>query len=124
MGRHRSPRPTDAELSILTVLWRRGPSTVREVHEELSKVKPAGYTTILKFLQIMTEKELVVRDESRRSHVYEPRHSEDYTQQLLVRDLLQRAFGGSVSGLIKQAFVVAPPSGEESKDIRNLLGSN
>ncbi len=124
MGRHRSPRPTDAELSILTVLWRRGASTVREVHEELSREKATGYTTVLKFLQIMTEKDLVTRDESRRSHVYTARHPEESTQQLMVRDLLQRAFSGSMAELFRQALALGTMSAEEADDIRKLLEAN
>src|ERR1041385_3673107 len=83
MTERQPPRPTDAELSILRVLWRRGPSTVRDVHEELSHENPTGYTTVLKLLQIMTEKGLVVRDEAQRAHVYEARHSEQKTQRQL-----------------------------------------
>jgi predicted transcriptional regulator len=92
-----APRPTDAELAILRVLWERGPSTVRQVHEVLSRERPGGYTTALKLLQIMTEKGLVRRDETDRTHVYHPRLSEEQTQRQLVRDLLERAFGGSSS---------------------------
>src|ERR1700680_1910771 len=89
------PRPTDAELSILRVLWDRGPRTVGEVHDILSSTQATGYTTVLKLLQIMTEKGLVVRDESERAHVYEARHSEQKTQRQLLVDLAARAFGGS-----------------------------
>src|SRR5687767_8577894 len=98
------PRPTDAELTILRVLWHRGPSTVRQVHDELNRAQATGYTTVLKFLQIMTDKGLVDRDESQRTHVYRPRIAEDKTQRQLVRDLLDRAFGGSAQKLIMQAL--------------------
>src|SRR2546430_17724722 len=89
------PRPTDAELAILRVLWDRGPSTVRQVHDVLGRERPAAYTTALKLLQIMTEKGLVERDERDRTHVYRARLSEEQTQRQLVRDLADRAFGGS-----------------------------
>ena len=115
------PRPTDAELSILRVIWARGPSTVREVHDDLSRERPTGYTTILKLLQIMTEKGLVTRDESTRSHVYTPRLSQDATQQQLVADLVQRAFGGSAAQLVMQALASSPASADELREIRKLL---
>src|SRR5215471_20111882 len=93
---HRNtPRPTDAELAILRILWERGPSTVRQVHDQLARDRSAAYTTALKLLQIMTEKGLVERDERERTHVYKAKLSEDQTQRQLVRDLLDRAFGGS-----------------------------
>ena len=115
------PRPTDAELSILRVIWARGPSTVREVHDDLSRERPTGYTTILKLLQIMTEKGLVTRDESTRSHVYTPRLSQDATQQQLVADLVHRAFGGSAAQLVMQALASSPASADELREIRKLL---
>ena len=115
------PRPTDAELSILRVLWERGPSTVRQVHEVLSRERPAAYTTALKLLQIMTDKGLVRRDETDRSHIYHPRLTEDQTQRQLVRDLLDRAFGGSSSKLVLQALATKRASAEELAEIRRLL---
>lgn len=115
------PRPTDAELAILRVLWSRGPSTVRAVHEELSGAQQTGYTTTLKLLQIMTQKGLVARDESRRSHVYEPCRAEDETQRQIVGDLLERAFGGSAQKLVVQALSAKPASPEELSEIRRLL---
>jgi BlaI family transcriptional regulator, penicillinase repressor len=115
------PRPTDAELAILRVLWARGPSTVRQVHEELSRDRPAAYTTALKLMQIMTEKGLVARDERDRTHVYHPRLSEEQTQRQLVRDLLDRAFGGSSSKLVMQALAAKRASAEELTEIRRLL---
>ena len=100
-----APRPTDAELAILRVLWERGPSTVRQVHEVLvARVGTTAYTTALKLLQIMTEKGLVRRDETDRTHIYQPRLTEEQTQRQLVRDLLDRAFGGSASKLVMQAL--------------------
>jgi predicted transcriptional regulator len=122
MTRRRTPRPTEAELAILRVLWRNGPCTVREVLEAQSEDgRGTGYTTVLKLLQIMTEKGLVVRDESRRSHVYRAVASEDATQRQLVGDLLDRAFGGSAEKLILQALSARPASSAELGEIRRLL---
>jgi BlaI family transcriptional regulator, penicillinase repressor len=115
------PRPTDAELTILRVLWERGPSTVRQVHDVLLRERPTAYTTALKLLQIMTEKGLVRRDERDRTHVYHPRLSEQQTQQQLIRDLLDRAFGGSSSKLVMQALATERASAEELREIRKLL---
>lgn len=121
MSRRMPPRPTDAELAILRVLWQRGPSTVREVMEELSNDRPTGYTTVLKLMQIMTEKGLVRRDERQRTHVYQVRLTEEQTQQQLVGDLLERAFGGSAQRLVMQALAVKRASSEEVAQIRQLL---
>jgi BlaI family penicillinase repressor len=119
------PKPTEGELSILRVLWERGPSTVRDVLDAIQRGRPSGqttgYTTVLKLLQIMTEKGLVTRDERARSHVYRARWSEDTTQRQLVTDLLDRAFGGSAARLVMQALDVSPASPEELKEIRRLL---
>jgi predicted transcriptional regulator len=115
------PRPTDAELTILRVLWERGPCTVRQVHESLSRERATAYTTALKMLQIMTEKGLVRRDESDRTHVYQARLSEEQTQRQLVRDLLDRAFGGSASKLVMQALATRRASAEELSEIRKLI---
>ena len=117
-----APRPTDAELAILRVLWERGPSTVRQVHEILiARVGPTAYTTALKLLQIMTEKGLVRRDDTDRSHVYTPRLTEEQTQRQLVRDLLDRAFGGSASKLVIQALSARRATPEELGEIRRLI---
>jgi predicted transcriptional regulator len=113
-------RPTDAELEILSVLWRRGPSTVREVHEEL-ETRRVGYTTVLKLLQIMAEKGLVARDESERAHVYRARLPQDQAEKRLVGDLLERAFGGSASRLVLRALSSKKASPEEIERIRALL---
>jgi predicted transcriptional regulator len=113
--------PTDAELGILTVLWQRGPSTVREVHEALSASREMGYTTVLKLMQIMAEKGLVRRDESQRAHVYETRLAQEQTQQQLVGDLLERAFDGSAMNLVMQALQTKRASVEELSQIRDLL---
>ena len=120
-GHVSTPRPTDAELSILRVLWERGPSTVRDVHEELSSSNASGYTTVLKLLQIMTDKGLVTRDESQRAHVYAPRLSEQRTQRQLLVDLVDRAFGGSSSKLVLHALSEHRASAEELRHIRALL---
>ena len=116
-----TPRPTDAELAILRVLWERGPSTVREVHDELSRTQDSGYTTILKLLQIMTEKGLVVRDETNRAHVYSSRLSEQRTQRQILGDLIERAFGGSPAKLVMQALSTKKASAEELSAIRGIL---
>jgi len=114
-------RPTDAELAILRVLWSRGPSTVRQVHEALSRERETGYTTVLKLMQIMTEKGLVERDESERTHVYQARFTQEATQQRLVSDLLDKAFGGSASQLVMRALAAKPASADELAQIRRLL---
>jgi predicted transcriptional regulator len=114
-------RPTDAELAILRVLWSRGPSTVRQVHEAISRDRETGYTTVLKLMQIMTEKGLVERDESERTHVYQARFTQEATQQRLVSDLLDKAFGGSASQLVMQALAAKPASADELAQIRRLL---
>jgi BlaI family transcriptional regulator, penicillinase repressor len=121
MTRNPAPRPTDAELAILRILWDRGPSTVRQVHEILGLERQAAYTTALKLLQIMTEKGLVERDESDRTHIYRPRLSEETTQRQLVRDLVDRAFGGSSSKLVMQALATKRASAEELRDIRKAI---
>ena len=112
-------KPTDSELAILRVLWTRGPSTVRQVAEALGR--ETGYTTVLKLMQIMTEKELVVRDESERTHVYQAAYTEDQTQRQLVSDLLDRAFDGSAAKLVLQALSSNTTSAQELEEIRKLL---
>ena len=124
MSKHTTPRPTDAELAILRVLWSRGASTVRQVHDVLSRERPTAYTTALKMLQIMTEKGLVRRDETDRTHIYQARLSEEQTQRQLVRDLVDRAFGGSASKLVLQALASKRTSAEELGEIRRLLDSS
>jgi BlaI family transcriptional regulator, penicillinase repressor len=112
-------KPTDSELAILRVLWTRGPSTVRQVAEALGR--EAGYTTVLKLLQIMTEKGLVRRDESERTHIYRAAYTEDQTQRQLVTDLLDRAFDGSAAKLVLQALSSNTASPQELEEIRKLL---
>jgi predicted transcriptional regulator len=121
MSRATTPRPTDGELAILRILWDRGPSTVRQVHDVLAHERQAAYTTALKLLQIMTEKGLVERDERDRTHVYRARLSEETTQRQLVRDLLDRAFGGSSTKLVMQALATKRASAEELRDIRKAI---
>jgi BlaI family transcriptional regulator, penicillinase repressor len=123
MTSHSLPRPTDAELKLLKVLWELGPSTVREIHDALRDETDTGYTTTLKILQKMTEKQLVKRDESQRSHVYEATWRPEQTQRQLVRDLLQRAFGGSPGKLVVQALSEQKASADELAEIRKLLDS-
>jgi predicted transcriptional regulator len=117
----RLPRPTEAELQILRVLWGRGPSTVRQVHERLAAGRETGYTTTLKLMQIMADKGLVSRDESDRSHVYTARATEDQTQRQLVSDLVERAFGGSAASLVLQALSAHPASPAELDEIGRLV---
>src|SRR4051812_33568829 len=121
MSRAAAPRPTDAELAILRILWERGPSTVRQVHDVLALERQAAYTTALKLLQIMTEKGLVERDERDRTHIYRARLGEEQTQRQLVRDLVDRAFGGSATKLVMQALASKRASLEELRDIRKAI---
>lgn len=118
----KEPRPTDGELEILRVLWRQGPSTVREVHAILSRSKPGtGYTTVLKLMQIMADKGLVTRDESNKAHVYMAQLPEEQTQRAMVSDLLDRVFGGSASRLVMQALSSKKASAAELAEIRHML---
>src|SRR5215212_7994965 len=121
MGDKPTPRPTDAELAILRVIWERGPCTVREVHDTLSATHDSGYTTVLKLMQIMTDKRLVTRDESQRAHVYSPREGEQKTQRQLLGHLIDGAFGGSPAKLVMQALSASRASAEELVAIRQLL---
>ncbi len=114
-------RPSDGELAILRVLWSRGPSTVRDVHTELSKDRDMGYTTVLKLMQIMAEKGLVARDESARTHVYQAAQEEDTTQAFLVQDLLHKAFGGNARALMVRALEATPATREDLEAIQRLL---
>ena len=116
------PWPTEAELDILQVLWERGPSTVREVHEALYGDDGAGYTTALKLMQIMHGKGLVERDDSQRAHVYRPVTSKQSTQSRFLSDMVQSVFDGSMSNLVLQALGDNPrTSRKELAEIRNLL---
>jgi predicted transcriptional regulator len=115
------PIPTDAELEILTVLWSLGPSTVRDVHEVLNRRKPTQYSTVLKFMQIMTEKGLVRRDDAARAHVFEPAQPMEATQRQLAGDLLERAFNGSARNLMMGALSAKKASKKELAELRKLL---
>ena len=121
MARHKSSRPTDRELTILRILWDNGPSTVRQVNEAMNKDRNTGYTTTLKLMQIMTEKGLLIRDESERQHVYKPAFTEEKTQKQLVGDLLERAFSGSAEKLLVRALSAKKVSAKELARIRKLL---
>jgi len=112
-------RPTESELGILRVLWTRGPSTVREVHATLAGA--TGYTTVLKLMQIMAEKGLVERDEDQRAHVYRARLAQEHTQRQLLGDLLERAFGGSATGMVMQLLSSRAASADEIAELRKLL---
>ena len=115
------PKPTEAELAILRVLWQRGPSTVRQVHEALNAVRTTGYTTVLKFMQIMHEKGLVSRDAKPYAHIYGARLAQDQAQRTLVADLLDRVFEGSMSRLLLQALSSRKATSEELSEIRKVL---
>lgn len=115
------PRPTDAELEILTVLWSIGPATVREVYNGISRMRAAQYSTVLKFMQIMAEKGLLLRDESQRAHVYKPAKPREWTQRQLAGHLLERAFAGSAKALLVGALSARRASKEELAEIRKLL---
>jgi BlaI family transcriptional regulator, penicillinase repressor len=120
MGRLQ-PRPTDAELAILRVLWERGPSTVRQVHDALAETRETGYTTTLKLMQIMADKGLVKRNETSRTHVYSAIAGEEQTQRQLVKDLVDRAFGGSAATLVLRALSAEGTSESELREIRKLI---
>ncbi len=115
------PRPTDAELEILTVLWVIGPATVREVYNEISRRRLAQYSTILKFMQIMAEKGLVLRDEEQRAHIYKPARPREWTQRQLAGDLLERAFSGSAKALLVGALSAQKATKEDLAELGKLL---
>lgn len=121
MGRRRTPHATEAELEILQVLWEHGPQTVRDVHRLLGVSRKTGYTTTLKLLQIMTDKQLVVRDESSRAHVYSAAATENEVQEEIVGHMLDRVFAGSASKLMLRALSAKPASKKELAEIRKLL---
>jgi len=124
MARRPATRPTDSELDILRVLWARGPSTVRQVHDILSVGREFAYTTTLKLLQLMTEKGVAVREEDGRVHLYRAAVAQEQTQLHLVRELLERAFDGSAAQLVMQALAARPASAEELQEIRRLLAEH
>ena len=115
------PTPTDGEMAILRVLWVRGPSTVRQVHEVLQPERNVGYTTVLKMLQIMREKGIVSREDARRPHIYAAAQERGLVQDGLVQALVRKAFGGSSTSLVMRALAARRPSAEELVDIRLML---
>ena len=121
MARHRNSRPTDRELTILRILWDNGPATVREVNEAMNENQDTGYTTTLKLMQIMTDKGLLRRDESRFKHVYKPAMTEEKAQKLLVGELLEKAFSGSAEKLVMRALSAKKVSAKELAKIRKML---
>jgi predicted transcriptional regulator len=121
MARKKTTGPTDGELAILSVLWQKGPSSVREVHEALHQDVETGYTTTLKLMQIMVEKGLLEREDDGRRHIYRPTLSEERTQKDLVQDLLDRVFAGSAEKLVMRALSAKKVSPKELKRIREML---
>ena len=114
-------RPTKLELSILNVLWQKGPATVREIHAIVNEAKPTAVNTVLRMLQIMTEKGLATRDDAVRPQIYRPRYSQQQTQTHLVKDLIQRAFDGSVKEMVLRALSTRKPSAKTLKAMEKLL---
>ena len=121
MAKKSAPRPTDAELEILNVLWEHGPATVRQVHDALGHERATGYTTTLKLMQIMTDKGLLSRNESQRAHVYQATLPREKTLMELTRDLLDRAFGGSAERLVMHALRAKKVSPKELDRVRKIL---
>jgi len=121
MARHKSPGPTDREMAILSVLWQRGPSTVREIHEALQGNSDTGYTTTLKLMQIMAEKGLLSRKDAGRRHVYKPAISQERTQKQVVGEVLEKVFAGSAEKLVMRALSAKKVSAQELKRIREML---
>ena len=117
----KQPNPTPGELEILQVLWDGGPRSVRDIQRVLNEIKPTGYTTVLKLLQIMTEKGLVDRDEEQRPQIYRARHPREHTQRQMLHDLARRAFGGSVKALVLQALAGRRSSRRELEEMEELL---
>jgi BlaI family transcriptional regulator, penicillinase repressor len=115
------PRPTGSELELLRILWQRGAATVRDLHEEVSQTRPLGYTSVLKLMQIMTEKGLVEREESGRAHIYRAAASERATQDQLLRDMSERLFAGSAAQLAMHALSLEPVNDHELEELRILL---
>ena len=115
------PKPTDAELEILTALWSIGSGTVRDVHTVINRRRPAEYSTLLKFMQIMTEKGLVRVNQSQRAHIYTAAKPAEFTQRQLAGDLLERVFSGSAKGLLVGALSARKTSKKELEEIRKLL---
>lgn len=121
MARKKVSGPTEKELSILAILWKNGPSTVRAVNEQMNKQQKTGYTTTLKLMQIMTEKRLVLRDDSKFQHIYRPAASEEKTQKQVVGDMLEKVFAGSAEKLVMRALSAKKVSPTELAKIRKML---
>lgn len=118
---HPLPRPTEGELELLRILWDRGPSTVRDLHQEINSRRALGYTSVLKLLQIMTEKGLVEREESGKAHIYHPAASQNETQDQLVRDISERLFAGSAAQLAMHALALEPVNDQDLEALRTLI---
>ena len=121
MGRHKVSGPTEKELAILGILWKKGPCTVRQVNEEMNKEQRTGYTTTLKLMQIMTEKGLVIRDDTKFQHVFTAAASEENTQNQVVGDMLEKVFSGSAEKLVMRALSAKKVSADELAKIRKML---
>ena len=115
------PRPTEAELELLNILWDRGPATVRDLHQAIAVKRAIGYTSVLKLLQIMTDKGLVEREESGKAHIYRPVGTQQETQSRLVRDISERVFAGSAAALAMHALSTQPVSDQELEALRHLI---
>ena len=115
------PRPTETELELLRILWETEPATVREIYDRFNEDRPSGYTTVLKLLQIMTTKGLVVRDEANRAHVYRAAISQDAMQSKILKDLSMRLFSGSAAQLALHALAMEPANQNELEEIRMLI---
>src|ERR1700730_14574472 len=120
-GTESVPRPTEAELELLRIVWEKEPATVRDIYDRLNEERPSGYTTVLKMLQIMTAKGLVVRDEANRAHVYRAAISQDAMQSKILKDLSMRLFSGSATQLALHALAMEPASQNELDEIRALI---
>jgi len=120
-NRHPLPRPTEGELELLSFLWERGPSTVRDLHQEVSSKRALGYTSVLKLLQIMTEKGLVEREEAGKAHIYRTAAAQHETQDQLVRDISERLFSGSAAQLAMHALAMEPVNDRELEELHNLI---
>ena len=121
MARHKVSGPTDRELAILGILWNNGASTVRKINEEMNKQQRTGYTTTLKLMQIMTEKGLLIRDDSNFQHIYKPAVSEEKTQKQVVGDLLEKVFSGSAEKLVMRALSAKKVSASELAKIKKMI---
>jgi predicted transcriptional regulator len=115
------PRPTEAELELLNILWQNGPATVRDLHQAISVKRAIGYTSVLKLLQIMTDKGLVEREESGKAHIYRPVGTRQQTQSQMVRDISERVFAGSAAALAMHALSTQPVSDQELDELRRLI---